>query len=60
VLAWFRYGRVDFMLNNPPSPAGPAQVFPQDYGYDLAVVYLIWIGVVVALYPACKWFSGVK
>jgi hypothetical protein len=24
------------------------------------VVYVIWIGVVLALYPACRWFSAVK
>jgi uncharacterized membrane protein len=59
-LAWFRYRRIDFMLNNPPSLAGPAQLFPVDYGYNLAIVYLVWIGVVVALYPLCKWFSAVK
>ena len=59
-LAWFRYGRIDFMLNNPPSLGGPARVFPQDYGYSLAVVYLVWIAVVLALYPVCKWFSAVK
>jgi uncharacterized membrane protein len=59
-LAWFRYGRFDFMLNNPPSLAGPTQLFPRDYGYSLAVVYFVWIGVVMALYPACRWFSAIK
>jgi hypothetical protein len=24
------------------------------------VVYLIWVLVVVALYPACRWFADVK
>jgi uncharacterized membrane protein len=60
LLGWFRYGRVDFMLHNPPSLGGPAQEFPTDYGYNLAIVYVIWIGVVVALYPACRWFADVK
>jgi uncharacterized membrane protein len=60
VLAWFRYGRINFMLNNPPSLDGPSQVFPQDYGYNLAIVYLVWIGVVLALYPVCRWFAAVK
>jgi hypothetical protein len=23
-------------------------------------VYLVWIVVVVALYPVCRWFSGVR
>jgi uncharacterized membrane protein len=29
-------------------------------GYSLGVVYLVWIGVVIILYPVCKWFSGYK
>jgi len=60
LLGWFRYGRVDFLLNNPPSLAGPTLGFPIDYGYNLAIVYAIWIGVVIALYPACRWFASLK
>jgi uncharacterized membrane protein len=33
---------------------------PKDYGYNLPVVYLVWIGVVAALYPVCRWFANVK
>ena len=33
---------------------------PAGYGYDLAVVYLIWFGNVLALYPLCRWFAEVK
>jgi uncharacterized membrane protein len=29
-------------------------------GFSLGVVYLIWISVVIALYPVCKWFSNYK
>lgn len=29
-------------------------------GYSLTIVYVIWIGLVVALYPLCKWFSEYK
>jgi uncharacterized membrane protein len=28
--------------------------------FDLWVVYLVWIVVVAVLYPACRWFAGVK
>jgi hypothetical protein len=55
LLSWLRYGRVEFVLHNPPSLFGPAALFPPDYGYSLATVYLIWVAVVVALYPACRW-----
>lgn len=33
---------------------------PQGFGVGLPGVYLIWAGVVLALYPACRWFAGVK
>jgi uncharacterized membrane protein len=36
------------------------RAYPSDFGFNLVIVYLVWIGVVVALYPACKWFAGVK
>ena len=39
-IAWMRYGRIDFMFALPPalSPSPPA--YPQNYRYDLWVVYL--------------------
>jgi uncharacterized membrane protein len=30
------------------------------WGFDLGVVYAIWIAYIVALYPLCRWFEGVK
>jgi uncharacterized membrane protein len=33
---------------------------PKDMGFSLPVAYLIWIGVVAALYPLCRWFEGVR
>lgn len=29
-------------------------------GYTLWVVYIVWIGVVLALYPVCKWYDRYK
>lgn len=33
---------------------------PADYGHSLGVAYLVWIGLVAALYPLCRWYAGVK
>jgi uncharacterized membrane protein len=30
------------------------------YGFNLTIVYLVWIGIVVLLYPLCKWFGRYK
>jgi uncharacterized membrane protein len=40
--------------NNPPWK------WPGEYGFTLPVVYGVWIGVVVGLYPLCRWFAAVK
>jgi len=29
-------------------------------GYSLPAVYVLWVAVVLALYPVCRWFAGVK
>lgn len=33
---------------------------PEGYGFGLPIVYLVWIGLVFALYPACRWFAQIK
>lgn len=33
---------------------------PDDFGYSLGIVYLIWIAVVVVLYPVCKKYDKLK
>jgi len=30
------------------------------YGFNLAVVYGVWIGLIVMLYPVCRWFDRYK
>jgi hypothetical protein len=34
--------------------------YPPDYGVALAGVYLVWLLVIVLLYPFCRWIAGVK
>lgn len=33
---------------------------PDWYGMPLGVVWVAWIAIVLALYPACAWYAGVK
>jgi hypothetical protein len=33
---------------------------PAAYGLGLAGIYTVWLGVVISLYPLCRWFAEVK
>ncbi len=32
----------------------------QGYGYSLAFVYVLWIIIIIGVYPLCKWYDGYK
>jgi uncharacterized membrane protein len=32
----------------------------QGYGFNLGVVYLVWIAIILILYPICSWFNKYK
>ena len=54
-----RYHDVHWMFDSPDLAHYPFTA-PPGWGYSLPIVYAIWIGVVIALYPLCRWFAGVK
>ncbi len=56
LLATLRYGRVQRGMFTLPF----VWSVPSDYGYSLPIVYVLWVFVVAALYPLCRWFEGVK
>jgi uncharacterized membrane protein len=58
--AFFRYGQAAFLRTPLPSMGGAANLYPRDFGYELWVVYVVWIAVVVLLYPLCLWFARLK
>jgi len=58
LLAYVSYGRANWLFAN-PSADGPS-LMPIGFGCSLPVVYLIWAGIVVVLYPVCSWFAEVK
>jgi uncharacterized membrane protein len=51
-----RYGSaaLAFLFMPLPSMGGSRQSFPADFGYPLWVVYVVWAGVVIGLYPLCR------
>ncbi len=60
LMTWLRYGAQPFLFLLPPTLGTPRDRFPADYGWSLGATYLLWIGIVIALYPVCLWFSRVK
>jgi len=58
-VCYLRYGTAHWMFESPTLDRYPVTP-PPGWGYSLPIVYGIWIGVVVALYPLCVWFAGVK
>jgi uncharacterized membrane protein len=52
------YGRVSFLIDT--SWLVVPTTCPPGYGYSLPVVYFVWVGVVLALYPVCLWFGRLK
>ena len=57
LLAYIRYHDAGFQFDD---FLFTSRGLPDGYGYDLPVVYLIWVVTVVVLYPPCAWFAGVK
>jgi len=60
--AFLRYGTAAwaFFWHPLPSMGGAREMFPADLGYPLWVVYVAWLLLVTALYPACRWLAEVK
>lgn len=60
LFALVRYGQASFLFEPLPSSGGSMTVYPAGYGYDLWVVYVVWLVVVALMYPLCRWFAGVR
>jgi uncharacterized membrane protein len=59
IVCYAHYGQAHWMFESPSIEDFPI-TRPPGWGYSLPVVYLIWILVVVALYPLCKWYAGLR
>lgn len=59
VVCYARYGSAHWMIESPTLDRFPITQ-PPGWPVPLPVVYLIWMSVVLLLYPLCRWFAGVK
>jgi uncharacterized membrane protein len=59
VICAARYGAVHWMFESPDLGHFPITEPP---GWPLALpwIYAIWVGVVIAVYPLCRWYADVK
>lgn len=58
-LSLAQYGDAAWLFTSPyDRPAG--FVLPADWGFGLPGVYLWTVAVLVALYPACRWYADLK
>ncbi len=58
-LCGLRYGAVHWMFESPTLGNFPFTA-PPGWGLTLPETYLVWVAVVVLLYPVCRWFAALK
>jgi hypothetical protein len=54
-----RYGQAWWMFSSPDLARYPFTP-PPGWGFSLPLVYLFWMAIVIALYPACVWYARLK
>lgn len=59
IVCMARYGTAHWMFASPDLGNYPYTP-PPGWGYALPIVYLVWVAVVGAMYPLCRWFAEVK
>jgi uncharacterized membrane protein len=42
------------------TPNSPFLFTPPGFGFNLGIVYLLWLAIILSLYYPCKWFSNYK
>jgi uncharacterized membrane protein len=54
-----RYGAIHWMFESPDLANFPITE-PPGWPLSLPLVYVIWIGIVAALYPLCRWYAAIR
>jgi uncharacterized membrane protein len=58
-VCYLRYGHAYWLFQSNDLSEFPTAK-PPGWNYPLPIVYLVWIAVVVLLYPLCRWFAQLK
>ncbi len=59
LICYQRLGAAHWLFESPDLGNFPF-VQPPGWGFDLPVVYLIWVSVVALMYPLCRWYAHFK
>jgi uncharacterized membrane protein len=59
IVCYARYGTAHWMFESPDLGNYPFTP-PPGWGYTLPIVYTVWAIVVIAMYPLCRWYAGLK
>lgn len=59
IVSALRFGTIHGMFESPTLAQYPV-TFPSGWGFALPGVYAAWIGIVVAMYPLCRWYAAWK
>jgi len=59
-LTAIRYGDAPFLFTPVPTLGTPRDLFPPDFGWNLWVVYGVWLAVLAIMYPVCAWFVKLR
>jgi len=54
-----QYGTARWMFESPDLGHYPFSA-PPGWGWNLPAVYLVWVAVVAAMYPLCRWYAALK
>jgi hypothetical protein len=57
--SYLRYGKISEMFESPDLGHFPFSQ-PPNWGASLMAIYLLWLVVVVVMYPLCRWYADLK
>jgi hypothetical protein len=59
IVSWLRFRTIDEVFRSPDLAHFPFSA-PAGWDVGLPAIYLLWLLVVLVLFPLCRWYAGVK